>query len=341
MSTPGEPSKPSLIFFGTPEFAVPSLRSLIESGAFSIRAVVTQPDKPAGRGQRLTPPPIKQLALEHALPVYQPVSLKKMDVTEEGQRKYLRGEKSGAQLAEFLNSIAPIDVGVSVAYGKIIPSVLLQYPRRGVVNIHPSLLPRWRGAAPLQRALFSGDTTTGVTLMQVDDGLDTGPVYCVREVSISEGETMGTLHDKLAELSGEILIECLPQIVEELITPTSQSDEGVTYAEKWDHQDMKINWSESAEVTLRRIRTCSPFPGTRASLGGMQVKIFAAHQVPDQNFPTECPGTVVDIDKAQLIVTVGSGEYVAIDEMQFPGKKRLPIAEIMRGKSLHVGDRFE
>lgn len=341
MSTTTELSKPSLIFLGTPDFAVPSLEALVKTNAYTIHAVITQPDKPAGRGQRLTSPAIKNFACEHSLPVFQPVSLKKLQLIRDGERSHFTGSKSSAELAEFLNSIAPIDVGISVAYGKIIPSSLLAFPHQGVINVHPSLLPRWRGAAPLQRALFYGDDRTGVTIMKVDDGLDTGPIYSMEELPIEPDETMGSLHEKLAELGARMLVRCLPDILEGKLKAETQPETGATYAEKWDHEDLVINWAEPAEITLRRIRTCAPYPGARTALDNIGIKIYSAHQVSDQNFARQPPGTVVEANRAELIVSAGSDEYIALDEMQFPGKKRLPTPEILRGKKIKVGDRFE
>ncbi|HQH28756.1 MAG TPA: methionyl-tRNA formyltransferase, partial [Oligoflexia bacterium] len=180
---------PSVVFFGSPEFCVPCLEKLVQCGSYRVIAAVTQPDKPAGRGQRLTPPPVKTCALAAGLPVYQPASLKSLHLEVRNGQKFLSGEKSSTALADFLNAQAPIDIFITCAYGKILPSALLDFPQCGMINVHPSLLPRWRGAAPLQHALFAGDEKTGVSIMQVDEGLDTGPVFCRAETPIEPEET--------------------------------------------------------------------------------------------------------------------------------------------------------
>jgi methionyl-tRNA formyltransferase len=340
MSSTAQSEPFKVVYFGTPEFCVPCLDYLLRLDGCNVCTVVTQPDKPAGRGQQLTAPPVKILALQHSIPVFQPASLKNIELKEQNGVKCLVGEKSSAALADFLNQAAPVDLFATCAYGKIIPSSLIHFPRLGMVNVHPSLLPRWRGAAPLQRALFAGDEKTGVSIMQVDEGLDTGPVYCTRELAIEANETLGTLHDKLAQIGAELLIQCIPDILSGALKAVPQREEGATYAEKWENKDLEINWSDPAVVTLRRIRACTPIPGARTLYSGTQVKIYSAHQAADQNFAKEAPGTVVEANKAELIVACGSGEYIALDEMQFPGKSRLAITELLRGKNLKVGERF-
>ncbi len=301
---------------GTPEFACPALGALVNAGEYDIKAVLTQPDKPAGRGNKLTPPPIKLLAEKLGLNVFQPKSLK--------------GYQPKIQYDAF----------IAVAYGKIIPKELLQSPRCGIINIHPSLLPRWRGAAPIQHALFAGDKVTGTSIMQIDEGLDTGPVYKTVEMPIDDTDDFGSLHDKLKIQGAELLLEILPQILNGNLSPTSQQTSGETYAQKWDKEDLQINWQEHADITLRRIRTCSPHQGARTNLEGNAVKIFKAHDVANQNFPDKGPGEIVELNKGELIVTAGEACYIAIDEMQFPGKKRLPISEILKGHQLTIGNKF-
>jgi methionyl-tRNA formyltransferase len=340
MSSTAQSEPFKVVYFGTPEFCVPCLDYLLSLDGCNVCAVVTQPDKPAGRGQQFAAPPVKTLALQHSIPVFQPASLKNIELTQQSGVKHLTGEKSSETLAEFLNEAAPVDLFATCAYGKIIPASLVHFPRLGMINVHPSLLPRWRGAAPLQRALFAGDEKTGVSIMQVDEGLDTGPVYCSRELQMEPNETLGTLHDKLARIGAELLIQCIPDILSGALKPVPQSEEGASYAEKWENDDLEINWSDPAAVTLRRIRACSPIPGARTLHAGTQVKIHSAHQTADQNFAAYGPGTVVEVNKAELIVACGSGEYIAIDEMQFPGKSRLVITELLRGRNFKAGERF-
>lgn len=346
MSSIKNPSAAKILFFGTPEFAVPTLRLLARHPAYSVLGVVTQADKPAGRGAKLRPSAIKIAATELDVPVFQPLSLKKISLIEGSNGFRLSGEKSNEALCEFINENSPFDAFVTAAYGKIIPSPLLHYPRLGMINIHPSLLPRWRGAAPLQWALFSGDEKTGVSIMKVDEGLDTGPVYGMREVEISENETLGALHDRLASLSADFLVEILPEIISGRIVPTEQTENGATYAEKWDVEDQTINWEDPVEICLRRIQTCAPIPGARTSLGGEQLKVFAAHIVSGvsgvlgESLTAASPGTILEVNREELVVAAGPSGFLCIDELQFPGKKRLATRDFLLGRRLEVGMRF-
>lgn len=308
--------KPRIVFMGTPEFAVPTLHALVETSAYEIVAVVTQPDKPANRGQELTPPPVKVTAEKLGLSVWQPASLKKTPL-----------------------ETGPLDALVVVAYGKILPDSLLQQPRVGAINIHPSLLPRWRGAAPIQYALFSGDKKTGVAIMQIDEGMDTGPVYVVEEEEIRDSDDFGTLHDRLAQISARLMVKTLPAILSGACVAQPQAAEGSTYADKWDKDDQSIKWDEAAAVTLRRIRTCAPHLGARAEFGSEAVKVFRAHEV-KVSFPHAEPGTIVEVNRQELVVATGSSGYIALDEIQFPGKKRLAVQELLKGRSFNIGDRF-
>jgi methionyl-tRNA formyltransferase len=341
-----------LVFFGTPEFAVPALEALAASSSARVLGVVTQPDAPAGRGQRLTPPPVKIAAQKLGIPVYQPESIKRIDLHRDDGKPSLRSRVPGAaEVVEFLNSMDTVKVFVCVAYGKIIPNALLEFPPHGMVNIHPSLLPRWRGAAPIQHALFAGDTVTGVALMQIDEGLDSGPLYAVEEVAIADTDTSGTLHERLASVGAEMLVNCLPRIISGELPPKAQTDEGVTYAEKWEREECLIHWAEPPPVTLRRIRACNPWPGARTLFRGEQVKVYKARAAPASSYPeakpgtakssTAKPGTVVDAGGGGLIVSAGEAQYVIVDELQFPGKNRLPAAELLRGRAIAKGDVFE
>lgn len=326
-----------LVFLGTPDFAVPTLRALTKKEQFSVIGVVTQPDKPAGRGAKLTAPPVKIAALDASIPVFQPESLKGISFADGS----LKGPDALCGLLSFLNLASPVDAFVTVAYGKLIPEPLLDYARCGTVNIHPSLLPRWRGAAPLQRALLNGDPETGVSLMKLDKGLDTGPVYCRQRLAIERTDTLGSLHDKLAVLGAEYLTDKLPDILSGALKPVLQEENGATYAEKWEKRDCEIDWSEPLDLTLRRIRACCPSPGAETAINQTPLKIFAAHQVPDKNYISASPGAIVEVNRREIIVAAGeNNEFVSLDELQFPGKKRLPASEILKGKSFEVGWRF-
>ena len=331
----------SIIFIGTPDFSLPSLQALLGADFCRVLAVISQPDKPAGRGQQLSAPPVKKLALEYQLPVFQPSTLKNLSLKESSLQTVpqLIGSGDSEPLAEFLNQ-SQVDAFVTCAYAKIIPPVLLRWAPGGMINVHPSLLPRWRGAAPLQRTLLHGDKVSGVCLMQMDEGLDTGAVYCRSEIAIAEAETFGSLHDKLSALGAKLLLEKLPQILSGQIQATPQSASGVTYAEKWEAKDQEINWLDPADTTLRRIRACAPVPGTKTFYQGENIKIHRAHLVPDQNFPAAEAGSIVETNKAELIIACPEGRYLAIDEMQFPGKSRLPISEVLRGRSFKAGQHF-
>ena len=261
----------NLLYMGSPDFAVAPLKALIEHPKFNVVAVLTKPDKPEGRGQKLRPTPVKKLALENEIEVIQPKSLKKIIL--EG------GNLSGSDSADQLMSLGKIHASIVVAYGKIIPKSLIDYPEFGAINIHPSLLPRWRGAAPIQHALFAGDEKTGTCIMQLDEGLDTGPVYSKKDCPISPEDDFGSLHDKLSIVSTELLVDSLPKIFSGELAASKQDEAGVTYAEKWDVEDQTINWSESAKITNRRVRTCTANKGARAQLNGEIVKIHKATEV--------------------------------------------------------------
>lgn len=330
----------SVVFFGTPEFALPSLEALATSPLFQVLAVVTQVDRPAGRGQKLTPPPVKERASALSIPVFQPKSLSSLRLEHHGEKKQLYAEKSCRALAEFLTAHDPLSVFVCVAYGKLVPSALLSFADHGMVNVHPSLLPRWRGAAPLQRTLLAGDSETGVCLMDLDEGLDSGPVYARVTTPIASKETLGSLHDRLAKSGAELLIQTLPQIVRGGLAAIPQATEGITYAEKWAREESNIDWEQDASLIVRRVRACNPVPGARSSVENRLIKIFDAEEMPGKNLPAAAAGTIVECNAAELIVACGHSQYIAVKEIQFSGKSRLPIQEALRGRFFSTGQRF-
>lgn len=334
---PKTEDKIRLVFFGSPEFAVPCLAALHQQDNFALTAVVTQPDKPAGRGLKLTASPVKLYAREHNLTLFQPSSLKGLEL---GADKTFAAKQE--QLQEFCSCLNanPPDFFVVVAFGKIIPDALIDYQLHRVINVHPSLLPRWRGAAPLQHALFSGDTQTGVSIMALDAGLDTGPVFCQKTSDITAQDTLLSLHDRLAQLSAEILPATIISIHSLNLQPTKQPLEGATYAHKWDKADCLINWTDDAEVTLRRIRTCFPTPGARATFRNQEVKIYQASLATNRGFTSAPGGQIVASNKQELIVAAGRGAFIALEIMQFPGKDKLPIKEILKGYQIKVGESF-
>ncbi len=300
-----------IVFMGTPDFAVPSLQALIDAG-HDVCAVYTQPDKPQGRKQILTAPPVKTLALEHDIPVFQPNTLK--------------NEDEQARLRE----LAP-EVIIVVAYGKLLPKAVLDIPPHGCINVHGSLLPRWRGAAPIQWAVIAGDEMAGVTTMQMAEGLDTGDMLLTYETKVGEKETAGELFDRLAQSGAELLTETLVKLDE--ITPRPQDDAQSCYAHMLDKQMAVIDWSKSAHEIDCLIRGLNPWPIALTTLSGERLKVFAAEKAAGNGEP----GTVLEADpKKGLTVACGEGA-LRLTEIQLVGGKRMKATDFLRGHSLEVG----
>jgi methionyl-tRNA formyltransferase len=320
-------SSPRVIFAGTPEFARAALQRLHAAG-FVIPLVLTQPDRPAGRGMKLQPSPVKQFALEHGMAVAQPRSLR-LD------GKY----PDDAQAAKAAIEAARADVMVVAAYGLILPKWVLDMPRLGCMNIHASLLPRWRGAAPIHRAIEAGDAQTGVTIMQMDEGLDTGDMLLAEKIAIADSDTTGTLHDKLASLGGRLIVEALEIAACGGLTRTPQPEQGVTYANKIDKAEATVDWTQPADVIARRVRAFNPAPGATATLRGETVKLWRASAIPGRG--SVAPGTVVAVDERGIGVACGDGARLEITELQRAGGKRLPASDFVRGFEVEPGMRFE
>ncbi|KFZ36170.1 methionyl-tRNA formyltransferase [Shewanella mangrovi] len=302
-----------IIFAGTPDFAARHLQALIES-EHQVVAVYTQPDRPAGRGHKLTPSPVKLLATEHNLPVYQP--------------KSLRDETAQQELANI-----DADIMVVVAYGLILPQVVLDTPKLGCINVHGSILPKWRGAAPIQRALWAGDTETGVTIMQMNAGLDTGDMLQISTLPIADSDTSATLYNKLAELGPKSLVAALSGLAAGTLTATPQDDSLATYAEKLSKEEARIDWNKSALALSREIRAFNPWPVSYFTLHEQNVKVWQAQPITDQiSLPA---GTIISANKQGLTIATGDGQLV-ITEMQLPGKKAMPVADILNAR----GDWF-
>lgn len=300
-----------IVFMGTPDFAVPSLQALIDAG-HDVCAVYTQPDKPQGRKQILTAPPVKTLALEYDIPVFQPNTLK--------------NEDEQARLRE----LAP-EVIIVVAYGKLLPKAVLDIPPHGCINVHGSLLPRWRGAAPIQWAVIAGDEMAGVTTMQMAEGLDTGDMLLTYETKVGEKETAGELFDRLAQSGAELLTQTLVKLDE--ITPRPQDDAQSCYAHMLDKQMAVIDWSKSAHEIDCLIRGLNPWPIALTTLSGERLKVFAAEKAAGNGEP----GTVLEADpKKGLTVACGEGALKLI-EIQLVGGKRMKATDFLRGHSLEVG----
>lgn len=302
-----------LIFAGTPEFAAQALKSIIEAG-HTVPLVLTQPDRPAGRGMTLQPSPVKKLALEHGIEVFQPLNLK--DAATQA--------KIAAVSAEVM---------VVAAYGLILPQVVLDLPRLGCLNIHASLLPRWRGAAPIQRALLAGDGQTGVCIMQMEAGLDTGPVLLRASLPIGSDDTTASLHDRLAGLGARLIVEALGQLP---LPAVAQPLEGITYAHKIEKSEALIDWQKSAVELDRHIRAFNPFPGAQTVFGGQTVKIWRATPVDGQG----AAGEILSVDRQAVVVACGEGA-LAISELQKAGGKRLAVQQFLGGNPLKAGERFE
>ena len=295
-----------IVFAGTPEFAVPSLRALLNS-PHRILCVYTQPDRPAGRGRKLTPSPIKDLALAQGIEVRQPLSLK--------------GEAEVAALA----ALQP-DLMVVVAYGLLLPRGILEVPRLGCINVHASLLPRWRGAAPIQRSIEAGDRETGVTIMQMEAGLDTGPMYLAKAIPIGAEDTGGLLHDRLAELGASALQDALPGIAQGTLRPRPQDDALATYASKLSKDEALIDWTRPAADLARKVRAFNPWPVAQTRWGDGVLRIWGARALAGGD--TVSAGQVLTASKSGIDVKTGDG-ILRITELQAPGKRPMTTAEFV------------
>jgi len=300
-----------IVFAGTPEFSVPCLAACRASGA-EVVAVYTQPDRPAGRGRKLTPSPVKQAALEAGIPVEQPESLK--DVTAR----------------ERLAAYAP-DLMVVVAYGLILPRKVLAIPPLGCWNVHASLLPRWRGAAPIQRAILAGDAESGVDLMQMEAGLDTGPVLLERRTSIADDDTGGSLHDRLSALGADVLAEGLRRVMAgETLAATPQPEAGVTYAHKLDKAEAQLDFTRPAIALERQVRAFDPWPVAEGEIAGERVRVWAAHAIESE--ANAAPGTVLAANRDGIDIACGGGT-LRITSVQRAGGKRIGVADYLNARA--------
>ncbi|MFL9856103.1 methionyl-tRNA formyltransferase [Paraburkholderia madseniana] len=317
-----------VIFAGTPEFAAAALAA-IHSAGFPVPLVLTQPDRPAGRGMKLQASPVKRYAQEHGLAVAQPPSLR-------------RAGKYPAEATAAIDQLraTPHDVMVVAAYGLILPQEVLDIPPLGCINIHGSLLPRWRGAAPIHRAIEAGDTETGITLMQMDVGLDTGAMISEVRTPISADDTTATLHDRLAQDGAKLIVEALIELERSgKLAATPQPADGVTYAEKIGKHEAALDWSKPATVLARQVRAFDPFPGGVGTLeDGTSIKIWAA--VPVEAQGNTAPGTIADVSPEGVVVACGEGA-LRLTQLQKPGGKRLPVREFLAGATLAAGQRFQ
>jgi methionyl-tRNA formyltransferase len=297
-----------IIFAGTPDFAARHLQALLDS-EHQVIAVYTQPDRPAGRGQQLQASPVKQLALQHDIPVFQPKSLKKAPAQQ--------------QLAAL-----DADLVVVVAYGLILPQVVLDTPKLGCINVHGSLLPRWRGAAPIQRALWAGDTETGVTIMQMDAGLDTGAMLSIASLPIEATDTSSTLYDKLAVVGPQALVEALQDLPALQAKAQPQQDSAANYAEKLSKEEAQLDFNKAAVALEREIRAFNPWPVSYLQLGTQQLKIWQARV----EAGSAQPGQVVRVDKKGIAIGTAEGLLV-IEQLQPPGKKAMAVVDFLNGRA--------
>jgi len=315
-----------LIFAGTPDFARVALERLHAAG-FEIALVLTQPDRPAGRGMKLQASPVKQFALAHGMAVAQPRSLR------------LDGKcPQDAAAAREAITAAGADAMVVAAYGLILPQWVLDAPARGCFNIHASLLPRWRGAAPIHRAIEAGDAQTGVTIMQMDAGLDTGDMLLAEPLTIQPDDTTARLHDRLAELGARLMVEALALAARDGLRPVVQPVEGVTYANKIEKAEAAIDWRQPAALVERRVRAFDPFPGAQTALACEVIKLWSARVQPA--LAPGVPGQVVASGVDGVLVQTGEGGLL-VTELQRAGGKRLPAGEFLRGQRIEVGQVFD
>jgi methionyl-tRNA formyltransferase len=311
--------QPRIIFAGTPAFAASHLEALIDHGVIPI-AVYTQPDRPSGRGRTSRASPVKHIAVKHQIDCYQPESLK------------------SAQEEHLLAELKP-DLMIVVAYGLLLPQAVLDIPAKGCINVHASLLPRWRGAAPIQRAIEAGDNETGVTIMQMDIGLDTGDMLHKKSIVINAQDTSASLHDALATTGAEALLEVLPRILDGTVIAEPQPDDGITYAHKLTKAEGIIDWSESATVIDQKIRAFTPWPGAQTNIADKRIKLSAS--LGNQDTQAGEPGTILAHNGAGLVVACGEGTVI-IDQLQFPGKRLTATKDLLnsQAQTLAIGQRF-
>ena len=306
-----------IIFAGTPEFAAETLKALI-SNEYEVCAVYTQPDRPAGRGRKLTASPVKQLALNHNIPVEQPLNFKEDDTKQ--------------KLADY-----QADLMIVVAYGLLLPQAVLDAPKLGCINIHASLLPRWRGAAPIQRAILAGDTETGVCIMQMEAGLDTGPVLSRASCKITPEDTAQILHDRLAALGADTLLAALPNITELQQNSQSQDDTLSCYAEKLRKDEAQINWQQSAQAIVRQVHAFNPWPVTQTQWNDKTFRIWSA-SAHDIKSPA-IPGEIVEVSRQGIDVATADG-ILRLTEIQIPGKRAMSAADFLNANTLSIGEHL-
>lgn len=309
-----------LLFFGTPNFAIPTLQTLLRDSRYEVRAVITQPDRPAGRGKKLRRSPIKLVAEQANIPIFTPTNIRRE------QQDFTKN----------LEEVGPIDVGIVIAFGQILPQAILEYPQHGCLNLHASLLPRWRGAAPIQHAILAGDAETGVSLMEMEAGLDSGPVLAKRVLRILPDTNFGSLHDQLANTSAEMIKDHLTDFVRGNLVAIAQPTEGISYANKIGSNDVILNWNKTAEQLERQIRAFSPTPGAVTNFQGKRLKILGAQAKPNDTLHTHSPGSIAFLDKENCEIACHCG-LLALKEVQLEGRREMPIQDFLKGANLQYG----
>lgn len=303
-----------LAFAGTPDLATTLLQGLLDQSMHQVELVYCQPDRPSGRGRKITKCPVKQLAESRHLSIRQPVKANGIDPD---------------------NELAGVDLMVVAAYGMILPGEILTRPKSGCINVHTSLLPRWRGAAPIQRAIQAGDKETGITIMQMDTGLDTGDILLQRRCPIETDDTAGILHDRLAQLGVDCLLEALDKLAAGKLERTKQDDTQANYASKITKAEALIDWTRPAQELERQIRAFNPVPVTHTELNGMPMRIWEASLVSDREISSR-PGTIIDCDQQGIIVATGE-KLLRINKLQIPGKKPVSVADFLNGHPDFMG----
>ena len=315
---------PRAVFAGTPEFAAAALAALLDAGC-AVPLVLTQPDRPAGRGMKLSPSAVKRVALAHGIEVFQPASLKNDPAAIERLRR------------------TPHDVMVVAAYGLILPRAVLDIPPLGCLNIHASLLPRWRGAAPIQRAIEAGDAATGICIMRMEEGLDTGPVLLREEVAILPGDTAAMLHDRLMQAGARAIVEAVKALTPlrgpGALTAVPQAQQGVTYAAKITKDEAALDFSQPAAQLARKLRAFDPFPGCSAQVRGITLKLWAGEALAPTVSGDHPPGTLVQADDRGIVIACANSA-LRVTELQKPGGKRLRPREFLQGFALTPGERL-
>lgn len=313
-----------IIFMGTPEFAATILKGLIEADDYDVIAVVTQPDRPVGRKRLLTPSPVKQVAMDHHIEVYQPETIKGSDEAE-------RLKQLGADLI------------VTAAYGQFVPTRLLDTPQFGAINVHASLLPKYRGGAPIHYAIWQGEEETGISLIYMTQQMDAGDILAQAKTSISPQDDTGALFERLANIGRDLLLDTLPAVFDQKIEARPQNQDEVTFSPTLSRDQEQINWQQTAQQIDRHIRAFRPFPSTYTYLEGQRVKIWAGQPIKGVSTKQVMPGTIVDVTDQAIVVEAGNHTQFAIIEWQQSGKKRMPVADFLNGAQANqlIGKTFE